>query len=337
MSKKLHFKSLLLLCGLIVGSLNAWAEDVTLTPGTNGSAATVNGQDAIKVGSSSKGGDMSITVGKNATELKLHAAAWKGVSGLSLNISGATVSPTSISLTADDGISNNSPFTLSGDEDDFEFTITLSDITEETTITFTSSIDKRFVVWGATYTTSGGSTKTLESIAVQTPPTKTTYYAGETFDPAGLVITRNYDTGDPDTYAYGGHESDFSFSPSTSTALTISNKSITISYGGKTTTQDITVSAAPTYTVTWMSNGESYTTTSVTGGQKPAFPTNPTSCDEDESGSKTFYGWSTSEWTGKLDDLTGKTVYTKASDMPTVSAAVTYYAVFCKGGGESVR
>ena len=186
-------------------------------------------------------------------------------------------------------------------------------------------------------TTSGGSTKTLKSIAVQTPPTKTTYYAGETFDPTGLVITRTYDSGDPDTYAYEGHTSDFSFSPSTSTPLTMSNTSITITYGGKTTTQDITVSAAPTYTVTWMSNGESYTTTSVTGGQKPTFPTNPTSCDEDESGSKTFYGWSTSEWTGKLDDLTGKTVYTKASDMPAVSGAVTYYAVFCKGGAESVE
>lgn len=184
---------------------------------------------------------------------------------------------------------------------------------------------------------SGGSTKTLESIAVQTAPTKVAYFEGENFDPAGLVITRNYDTGDPDTYAYGGHESDFSFTPSTFTPLTMSNTSITITYGGKTTTQTITVSAALTYTVTWMSNGESYTTTSVTGGQKPTFPTNPTSCDEDESGSKTFYGWSTSEWTGKLDDLTGKTVYTKASDMPAVSGAITYYAVFCKGGAESVE
>lgn len=190
--------------------------------------------------------------------------------------------------------------------------------------------------WITTIVVTTSDSRTLSSIAVSTAPTKVAYFEGETFDPAGLVITRNYNTGDPDTYTYGGHESDFSFSPSTSTPLTTGNTSITITYGGKSTTQAITVSAAPTYTVTWMSNGESYTTTSVTGGQKPTFPTNPTSCDEDASGSKNFYGWSTAEWTGKIPDLTGKTVYKKASDMPDVSGAITYYAVFCKGGTETI-
>ena len=32
----------------------------------------------------------------------------------------------------------------------------------------------------------------LESIAVTTPPTKTTYWVGESFDPAGMVITATY-------------------------------------------------------------------------------------------------------------------------------------------------
>ena len=140
---------------------NLWAEDATMTAGTNGSSAVVNNKSAIKVGTSKAGGDMSITVPAGATTLHLYAAAWKGVSGLSLNLSGATVSPTSISLTADDGISNNSPFTLSGDENDFEFDISLSNITAETTIKFTSSAAKRFVVWGATYESGGGSTPTL--------------------------------------------------------------------------------------------------------------------------------------------------------------------------------
>ena len=122
--------------------------NVTLTAGTNGSAASVNGQDAIKVGKSSAGGDMSVTVPSGTTKLHVHAAAWNGVTGLSLNISGATVSPSSISLTADTGIANNSPFTLSGKPEDFYFEITLSGVEAETTITFTSSIAKRFVIWG---------------------------------------------------------------------------------------------------------------------------------------------------------------------------------------------
>ena len=54
--------------------------------------------------------------------------------------------------------------------------------------------------------------KTLSSIAVQTAPTKTTYFAGENFDPTGLVITRNFSDSTSDTYTYDGHTSEFSFS-----------------------------------------------------------------------------------------------------------------------------
>lgn len=86
--------------------------------------------------------------------------------------------------------------------------------------------------------------KTLSSISVSTAPTKTSYTAGEYFDPTGLVITRTYSDSTSDTYTYSGHTSEFTFSPSTSTALTTSNESVTITYGGKSTTQAITVNAA---------------------------------------------------------------------------------------------
>lgn len=122
----------------------------------------------------------------------------------------------------------------------------------------------------------------------------------------------------------------YSVSPSGSATVSQNGNEFTVTPSANTTVT-INFEAIPSYTVTWMSNGESFTTTSVQDGQKPTFPTNPTSCDEDESGSKTFYGWSTAEWTEKIPDLTGKTVYTKASDMPAVSGAITYYAVFCKG------
>lgn len=122
--------------------------NVTLTAGTNGTAALVNNQEAIKVGTSSKGGDMSVTVPAGTTKLHVHAAAWNGVTGLSLDLTGATCSPTSISLTPDTGIANSSPFTLSGNPEDFYFEVTLSGIEAETTIKFTSSSAKRFVVWG---------------------------------------------------------------------------------------------------------------------------------------------------------------------------------------------
>lgn len=122
--------------------------NVTLTKGTNGYDAKVNSNDAIKVGTSKLGGDMKVTVPAGTKKLHVHAAAWSGVTGLVLNITGATSTPTSITLSPDTGISGNSPFTLNGKAEDFYFAITLTDITAETVITFTSATAKRFVVWG---------------------------------------------------------------------------------------------------------------------------------------------------------------------------------------------
>ena len=72
--------------------------------------------------------------------------------------------------------------------------------------------------------------KTVENIAVKTAPTKTTYASGEHFDPTGLVITVTYSDDSKVDRAYDTDEG-FTFSPDTSTALTTSNKSITIEYG----------------------------------------------------------------------------------------------------------
>lgn len=81
----------------------------------------------------------------------------------------------------------------------------------------------------------------LSSIAVQTPPTKTAYLEGETFDPTGLVITRTYSNSTSDTYTYAGHTAEFTFSPTTATALTTSNTAVTITYGGQSVSQSINV------------------------------------------------------------------------------------------------
>lgn len=81
----------------------------------------------------------------------------------------------------------------------------------------------------------------LTSISVKTAPEKVVYKEGEKFDPAGLVITRNYSDETSDEYAYSNHEGDFSFNPALTTALTILNTSVTIIYGGKSVSQDITV------------------------------------------------------------------------------------------------
>lgn len=83
----------------------------------------------------------------------------------------------------------------------------------------------------------GGGGVKLVSIAITMPPAKTTYVSGETFNPAGMVVTATYSNGA--TLKATG----YSFSPDT--ALTDGTTSVTIEYteGGvtKTAEQAITV------------------------------------------------------------------------------------------------
>ena len=83
--------------------------------------------------------------------------------------------------------------------------------------------------------------KELQSISIQTAPTKTVYQVGEFFDPTGLVINRNYTDLTSDTYSYAGHTAQFSFEPNLTTVLTVENTSISITYNEKTTAQPILV------------------------------------------------------------------------------------------------
>lgn len=78
----------------------------------------------------------------------------------------------------------------------------------------------------------------VESIAITNPPTKTEYVEGEKLDMTGLEVTATYNNGD--TKIVTG---DCAFSPTLETALTQEDVSVTITYSGKTATQEITVTA----------------------------------------------------------------------------------------------
>lgn len=82
--------------------------------------------------------------------------------------------------------------------------------------------------------------KTLSSIAVKTSP-KTTYFAGETFDPTGLVITLTASDATTQDRSYATYSSGFTFSPTTATALTTSDDAVTITYGGQSDNLSISV------------------------------------------------------------------------------------------------
>lgn len=102
----------------------------------------------------------------------------------------------------------------------------------------------------ATYTYNGDSatadknvtvsTKTVSSIAVATAPSTTNYYVGEKLNPSGLSLTVNYTVGDPETITEGFEidNRDYVFTYADSVAGT---KQYTVSYGGKSTTFNVTI------------------------------------------------------------------------------------------------
>ena len=109
--------------------------------------------------------------------------------------------------------------TLSVGEGTYNWTFTPTDTTNYTTatgsITLTVAVD------------------TVQSITVFTAPTKTTYTYGDSFDKTGMEVTATYASGETKDVT-----EDVTITP---TELTVDVTTVTISYGGQTTTQGITV------------------------------------------------------------------------------------------------
>ena len=117
--------------------------------------------DGIKAGTGKIAGAVQVTVPSGTKYLHLHAAAWNG-ENVTLGVAPSGYSE-DIALTANSGISNNSPFTFSGDatSDDFYKVITFDSALEsDTELTFTATGGKRFVIWGVTAEEDGGDTPT---------------------------------------------------------------------------------------------------------------------------------------------------------------------------------
>jgi hypothetical protein len=104
-----------------------------------------NEYDALKAGTSSKGGKIAIAVPSGKTTLYFHAVAWNDQANITLSAEGGTLS--SNSLTASTGARGNSPYTMTDyNSSTMFFTLTLPSNPSGTTIKLSAS--KRFIVWG---------------------------------------------------------------------------------------------------------------------------------------------------------------------------------------------
>ena len=94
----------------------------------------------------------------------------------------------------------------------------------------------------------------------------------------------------------------------------------------------------PKYGVSWSVNGTVIAVDSITQNKKiPSLPETPVSCSETSS---CFMGWTTAPIDGTMDEAPEK-LYVAASEIPSVTADITYYAVFANktviDGGEAVN
>jgi len=226
----------------------------TTISGSNG-VYDLTGYNYFKIinSSSSVATCSSITVGLAEETKTLSSISVSTAPTKTTYTAGEYFDPTGLVITRTYSDSTSDTYTYANHASDFTFSPTTS------TALTTSNVSVTITYGGKSCSQSitVNAAKTLSSISVSTAPTKTTYTAGEYFDPTGLVVRRTYSDSTYDTYTYSGHTSEFAFSPSTSTALTTSNVSVTISYGGKTCSQSITVNAA----------AKTLTSISVSGGK----------------------------------------------------------------------
>lgn len=190
----LNFKTLLLVCLLIaVGGANAWAKDSTLGPDWNALFGTkYDGQISLPINLSGTNTDgVSITYNNGTSQTQGYIKkngelrAYKGYTITIKAPSNCIISAIKSvkgskegkSMTADNGTVkvSSGAISWSGSSNAVKLTVT-NGIFSFKTITVTYE-------QGAT----------LKSLAISGTPTKTTYNAGETFDPTGLTVTGTYD------------------------------------------------------------------------------------------------------------------------------------------------
>ena len=134
------------------------------TNGYYAEKATINGTkdiSVLKFGTSKKSGVFeTAAVGVSGNKkLSFYAAAWKGKSvTLYVRVNGGgSVSPASVDLTGNDGASGNEPYTITFSDDTDYYTLDLTDLTEASTLTFSTS---------ATFDTAGSNRALVAGIQI---------------------------------------------------------------------------------------------------------------------------------------------------------------------------
>ena len=152
--------------GLVIGKAGmksaSAAGEVTMTAGNNAQKCNIKvGTEefaAVKAGTGKTGGTALLTVPANSINLSMYVAAWNKTNP-TLTISYGT-KEVEVAIKPDAGIKGNPPYTLSGDENNYLVTTSLTDINLTTEITL--SCEQRFVVWNPTVEVGASTNPTVD-------------------------------------------------------------------------------------------------------------------------------------------------------------------------------
>ena len=346
MKKTITQRFFLSLCLMIVGCLwgsSAWAETITLSQSTIGSLLGSGGYmdtdfsySGITWGRKSvyknSGG---IQIEKGTTKALWNKTAIPGaitqiVVKQNTNSSTLTVGSTAKPTTNRNSTAGNSTAT---------YTFKASDKYQYFQIAATSS--NYSVVTSIEITYEPLAAINVSADALTFDNVETGYNATKKFTLSGYKLTANSTAS-----LTLDDNSNFSVSPTTvdiDAEGKITNKEITVTYAPTTTGEHsatLTIKSGETsktvsltgtgvapkthYTVSWMVNGNLATTTDVAEGEQLTLPANP-----EAIGSKVFIGWTTSTISGTSESAPDG-LFTAAKDAPTISANITFHAVFAK-------
>lgn len=180
--RKLKLLSLLMLICFSVG--NVWAGQVTISPAQ---ALNEGGVSPITVACAK--GDGSSNPAISSGQLRLYQAASGKTTGNTITFSSESAITSIVFTFANSMTASNGSFS-EGSYDSGSSTWTGSSTSLTLTVTGTTSGTRIYITNMVVTYADGG--KTLSSIAVSGTPTKTAYYAGDEFDPAGLTVTGTY-------------------------------------------------------------------------------------------------------------------------------------------------
>lgn len=183
---------------------SSWAllytSNVDITYVNNGSNDKVSIADteypAAKAGTSSKNGQVKVTVPVGTHTLHFHAITWNNAEDIVVTASGVSnMSQSTFTLKADAGATGSSVYTLAGTPYMQYYSFTFDAVESETEILFekTSGSEKRFIFYGVNQ--EGGIVPVLQSIAIDGDLTNKTYKAGDALNMAGLTVSATYTLG----------------------------------------------------------------------------------------------------------------------------------------------